>query len=131
MEENKEEKALLRLKASKETLEEARILIELERWRGAVNRLYYAAFYAASAYLISIDEEAATHKGTKVKFNRFIAATELVNRDVSIAYNQLAMARHESDYRNFSEVTSDDILEQEQMVQKLYQTVYKLVASGI
>jgi hypothetical protein len=49
-----EEQAALvryRLGEAKETLEEARLLAREARWRGALNRVYYAMFYATLALL--------------------------------------------------------------------------------
>jgi uncharacterized protein (UPF0332 family) len=40
-----------RLGEAKETLEEARLLARESRWRGALNRVYYAMFYATLALL--------------------------------------------------------------------------------
>lgn len=44
-----------RLHRAKETFEDAKILGERHRWNSAVNRLYYAAFYAVSALLLKSD----------------------------------------------------------------------------
>lgn len=35
-----------RMDRARESLEEARLLLEAERFNGSVNRLYYACFYA-------------------------------------------------------------------------------------
>ena len=50
---NEEQAALVhyRLGEAKETLEEARLLAREFRWRGALNRVYYAMFYATLALL--------------------------------------------------------------------------------
>jgi len=45
----KEDYIYYRLKSSKESLEAARILAKEEHWNSAINRLYYACFYAISA----------------------------------------------------------------------------------
>jgi uncharacterized protein (UPF0332 family) len=39
------------LARAKETLEDARLLAEKQRWNSATNRLYYAAYYAVTALL--------------------------------------------------------------------------------
>jgi hypothetical protein len=39
-----------RLGATRETLEEARLLAQATKWQGALNRVYYAMFYAAQAF---------------------------------------------------------------------------------
>jgi uncharacterized protein (UPF0332 family) len=52
-----EEQAALghyRLGEAEEILEEARLLAREFRWRGALNRVYYAMFYAALALLASV-----------------------------------------------------------------------------
>ena len=52
-----------RLRLANETLQEAEVLREASRWRGAANRLYYAAFYAARALLALRDLDSARHSG--------------------------------------------------------------------
>ena len=52
---NREEKdnyVKYRLEKAEETYEVAELLIENEKWNSAVNRLYYASFYAVTGLLI-------------------------------------------------------------------------------
>ncbi|MDX1940295.1 MAG: HEPN domain-containing protein [Saprospiraceae bacterium] len=49
---SKEELAAYRLQRAHEALEEANVMVSIQHWNTAANRLYYACFYAASAYLI-------------------------------------------------------------------------------
>lgn len=44
-----------RLSRSKDTFIDARILADKERWNSAINRLYYAAYYAVIAILLKYD----------------------------------------------------------------------------
>ena len=60
----KEEKEVIvqyRLERAVETLAEAKDLINLSRWYGAANRLYYACYYAVSGLLIKNGYAARTH----------------------------------------------------------------------
>ena len=41
-----------KLARAKETITEAEILIEYQKWNTAVNRLYYACFYAVTSLLL-------------------------------------------------------------------------------
>ncbi len=50
-----------RLQRALSTLEEADDLIRASRYHGAVNRLYYAAFYAARGLLATKDLESSKH----------------------------------------------------------------------
>ena len=57
-----------RLDKAKETFEVAALLVENGKWNSAINRLYYAAYYAVSALLIKSNVEAKTHAGVKRQF---------------------------------------------------------------
>ena len=52
-----------RMDRAAEALEEAAALMSTEHWNGAVNRRYYAAFYAAKALLAIRELDAARHSG--------------------------------------------------------------------
>jgi uncharacterized protein (UPF0332 family) len=57
-----------RLKRAFETLNEVENLIALQYWNTAMNRLYYAAFYAVSALLAKHKINAHSHTGIRQKF---------------------------------------------------------------
>ena len=43
-----------RLERAQESLDDARLLAEANRWNACVNRLYYSCFYAVSALLVRV-----------------------------------------------------------------------------
>ena len=53
----------IRLQEAKETYAEVSILIDNKLWRTAVNRLYYACYYAASALMVQYGYQTRTHSG--------------------------------------------------------------------
>src|SRR5690554_1514859 len=55
----------LRLENSQTSLDEAKLLIDNEYWNAAINRMYYACYYAVSALLISRGIQAHTHAGVR------------------------------------------------------------------
>jgi uncharacterized protein len=57
-----------RIGRAKETLSEMEILFENEMWSIAVNRLYYACFYAINALLVQREIKAETHGGVRRMF---------------------------------------------------------------
>jgi len=57
-----------RLALANETLEEARTLVETQQLRGAVNRLYYACFYAVTALLFTEGRHSSKHTGIRSMF---------------------------------------------------------------
>jgi uncharacterized protein (UPF0332 family) len=49
-------------------LQEANLLIEQEHFNGALNRVYYAAFYAARALLATRNLDSSRHSGVIALF---------------------------------------------------------------
>ena len=47
-----EDYAQYRLQRAKETIQEVKILIENKFWNTAINRMYYACFYAVGSLLV-------------------------------------------------------------------------------
>ena len=90
-----------RLQRANETLEDARILANSERWNACVNRLYYACFYAVSALLIQNSLSSSKHAGVRSLFNRHYVKTGKVPKNLARTYNDLFERRQESDYMDF------------------------------
>ncbi len=61
-----ETRALIRYRMERagETLEEAAVMLEKGHVNTAVNRLYYACFYAVSALLLTRELASAKHSGS-------------------------------------------------------------------
>lgn len=106
---SKEELATYRLQRAQEALEEARVMTTIQHWNTAANRLYYACFYAASAYLISKELESSTHSGTKTAFNKELIGSGKINSTYGKIYNDLFALRQDADYRDFRDVTEAKI----------------------
>jgi uncharacterized protein (UPF0332 family) len=64
-----------RLERAKETLEDAKLLAEKQRWNSAINRLY-AAYYAVIALLLKGSFKTTIHNGVKSKFSEQFIKTE-------------------------------------------------------
>ncbi len=90
-----------RLERAQETLEDARILANSERWNACVNRLYYACFYAVSALPIKEGYSSSKHTGVRSLFNLHFVKTGVVRKELARIYNDLFERRQESDYTDF------------------------------
>ncbi|MDD5675843.1 MAG: HEPN domain-containing protein [Chitinivibrionales bacterium] len=66
-----------RLQRSGETLDEAELLLNARKLPGAVNRIYYAVFYAAGALLLKHGLSSAKDAGLISLFHK-----EIVNKGV-------------------------------------------------
>lgn len=75
----------------------------------AANRLYYAAYYAVSALLVSYKYEASTHNGVIQMFGLAFIKTKIIERRFGTLFNQLFSLRMTGDYedRHFLNLEED------------------------
>ena len=90
-----------RLQKARETLDDARLLADADRWNPCVNRLYYACFYAVSALLVRDGLSASRHAGVRGLLNQHYVKPGKISRDLAQIYNDLFERRQESDYMDF------------------------------
>ena len=100
-----------RLQRAEEALAEADSLIKSNFYNAAVNRLYYACYYAVIALLIKHNITAQTHKGVKQMFSLHFAANGKIEKRYSIFYGRLFNDRISSDYDDFVQYDEEMIAE--------------------
>ena len=91
-------------------LDEADLLIGQRHLRGALNRLYYAAFYAARALPATRNLDSSRHSGVIALFQEHFVRTELIPNDIARALPRAFEKRQTSDYGDFSEPTREEVL---------------------
>ena len=102
---DKETRAALidyRLQRAHSTLGEADLLYGGYYYNAAVNRLYYACYYAAVALLLSREIETSTHNGVKTQLSMHFVRTGLLSIEHSTTFGLLFDKRHSSDYSDFA-----------------------------
>ena len=109
MKPEKRDYVLYRMGLAGETLEEARVLLETSHPRGAVNRLYYACFYAVSALLFIGDHRSTKHTGVRALFSQHCVKTGLFPKEMGKFYNALFENRMSGDYRDQSAFSERDV----------------------
>ena len=67
-EESKKALIVYRMQRSHETLKEAKVMIRETFYNAAVNRLYYACYYATVALLLKYDIQTQTHNGVNIQY---------------------------------------------------------------
>jgi uncharacterized protein (UPF0332 family) len=100
-----------RLERARNTLREADTLIENQHWPGAVNRLYYAAFYAARALLATHGVEASKHSGTIALFQRHFVKAGVVPPDIARVLQRSFDERQAADYGDLPEAAPAHVLD--------------------
>ena len=104
-------KALIdyRLDEANEALRDAELLLEASRYRAAANRLYYAAFYAAIAVLLSRRLEYSKHSAVIAFFDREFIRTGILPREYSRTLHRAFSERQQDDYMPFVEMDPDEL----------------------
>ena len=71
-----EDLAVYRINTAFETLDAAKICMETKHYKDAINRSYYASFYAVRAVLAIEGTDFKRHKDVVAHFNKNYVATE-------------------------------------------------------
>ena len=100
-----------RLARAKETLNEVEWNIEKEFLNSAVNRLYYACYYAVTALLTNYDIDTKTHSGVKQMFGLHFIKTAIISADVGKFYTDIFNMRHKGDYDDFIQFKVEDVVD--------------------
>ena len=91
-----------RLERAHSTLGEADLLYQGGYFNAAINRLYYACYYAAVALLLGRGIETATHNGVKTQLSMHFVRTGQLGIEHSTTFGLLFDKRHSSDYSDFA-----------------------------
>lgn len=112
-----------RLSRSKDTFIDARILADKERWNSAINRLYYAAYYAVIALLLKYNLKPTTHNGAKTVFSEHFIKKEIIPKEFGKLYSQLFTWRQKGDYDDLYDFNKENVLPYFEPVQKLIEII--------
>jgi hypothetical protein len=85
-----------------QALDDAQLLLEHDRTEAAINRLYYAAFDAARAALLTKDEAPSSHAGVKARVSYHFIRTELISRSSGRTLAEAETLRNRADYDAFA-----------------------------
>jgi uncharacterized protein (UPF0332 family) len=99
-----------RLQKANETITETKVLLENKFWNTAVNRMYYACFYAVGALLVKNGVETSSHSGSRQKFGQLFVHTGLISREFGKHYSELFEKRQKGDYNDFFDVDEETAL---------------------
>ena len=98
-----------RIERARVALREADLLIEQRLFVGAMNRVYYAALYAAKALLATRELDSSRHSGVIALFQEHFVRTGVVPADTARALARAFEKRQTSDYGDFSEPDADEV----------------------
>ena len=96
-----------RMEQAEETLREAHVLDDARAYRGAINRAYYAMFYAVLALLATKQLGSSKHSGAVALFDREFVKTGLLPVDFSRSLHMAFERRQVHDYGELTEVDDE------------------------
>lgn len=108
---SKEDILKIKMGRSKKTLLEAQKMIENNFNNAALNRLYYACFYSATALLFKKDIFIKTHSGVKQMLGLHYVVPGILSKELGRFYSELFSGRLNTDYDDFAETDSEVIKE--------------------
>lgn len=129
MNHNDEIKALseYRLEQSKENLEEAKILFDINKLKGASNRAYYAIFHAIKAILALEQKDFKKHSSVIAYFNKEYVSKEIFSKELGKRINAARFFREKSDYVDFYIITREECQEQIETAELMIESAEKYI----
>lgn len=94
---------------AEESLDDAYILAQNNKWNTVANRLYYSCFYAVSALLLKHNIETKTHDGTRTQFGLLFIKPGLIDKKFGKLYSKLFDYRQKGDYGDLYDFDKETI----------------------
>ena len=93
MQDKAKDLCVYRLNSALETLEATKVCIDSKHYKDAINRSYYAAFYAIKAILAMDGTDFKRHKDVVAYFNKTYVATEIFDKKLGRMLSNLQQTR--------------------------------------
>lgn len=101
-----------RIQNALESLEVAEDCFGKSHYKDAINRSYYAAFYAIKAVLALEERDFKRHKDVVAYFNKTYVATDVFTKEIGRKIARLQQKREKSDYDDFYIASKEETIEQ-------------------
>jgi len=118
--EERNEYVKYRIEFAHKTYDAAKVLAENGFWNSAVNRLYYALFYAVNGLLVLNEIQTRSHSATKSRFSLLFVKTGKIDKKYGRLLSELFDWRQKGDYENIFDYDHDS-------VQPLFEPVAEMI----
>ncbi len=118
-----------RIKRANDTLKEIDLLVDNQLWNTAVNRLYYACYYAVIALLIKNNIITQTHAGVRQMFGLHFIKPGLINKNLAKFYSDIFDKRQTGDYDDFVDFNKEEVISFIEPAKQLIKEIEKLLTS--
>ena len=128
-EESKKALVAYRIERAYETLKEADVMRREAFYNAAVNRLYYACYYAAVSLLLKYGIQAQTHSGVKTMLGLHFFSTGKLRVRIGKIFSTLFEKRHSGDYDDFiycdKDMVDDLYAQAKEFVDTIKENIYQ------
>jgi len=111
------------------SVEAARRELEAEDYAFAINRAYYALFYAVSGLFLEEGRQFGKHSRVRSAFNRDVVKLGRLSEEHGKLYNQLFRDRQEGDYIEFTKFDALYVQEKINSCEKFLAALRPLIKS--
>jgi uncharacterized protein (UPF0332 family) len=118
-----------RMEQARESLNASKLMMENDMIKDAINRSYYAAFYALKAVLAIEGKDFKRHKDVVAYFNQMYVAKGIFSRELGRMIAKLQQLREKSDYDDFFIVSIEKAEQQVASAEKVITEAEKYLAS--
>lgn len=115
--------AKYRLEQGEQCIMSAKVLLEINDYKGAANRSYYAIFHSMRAILALDQKDFSKHSGVSAYFRKEYIKTGIFDIELSDILKSAFDIRSDSDYDDFYIITKEDIIEQIENAKFFYQKI--------
>jgi len=120
-----------RLEKAKTAYQSANLLYDSNDFVGAMNRAYYAIFYAVRVVLALEEIDFKRHKDVVAYFNKNYVNTEIFPKSIGRKISQAQQRREDADYDDKYKVSEEKTKQQIATAKELIDLVEKYVRSNI
>jgi len=100
-----------RLQQADDSVLEARTLAQVSLWRGAINRAYYAMFYATLALTVEKQQVISKHTGVIAFFDKEFIRTGIFPKELSRSLHFAFERRQNSDYGELLSENAEEVIQ--------------------
>jgi len=116
-----------RINRSKATFDEVHLHVKNELWNTAINRLYYACYYAVIALLISQKIVTQTHAGVRQMFGLHFVKNGLIEKELGKFYSDIFDKRQTGDYDDYVTFSREDVESMMEPAKMLIASIGKII----
>ena len=125
--EQKRDLVIYRFACAEKTFSEVGILMQNNLYNTAVNRLYYACYYAVSALLLNNGLNTKTHSGAIQSLGLHFVDTGIISKESGRYYSKIFSMRRKGDYEDYIDYDQSDVLELIKPAEELIYRIQKIL----